>query len=661
MEKIDRLSIEKRHPIVLKKGSSAPVIPIGNGEFCFSGDRSGLQCIAGNTMAHWGWHSFPIPDGVTEEDLPVTGSRYKGRLHGNGNDDSMDYNITARSYMFDNEHNLNLARLCFADKNGKPLPAETFDDAESVCDISNGFVTSMHTENGTVVKTETCVHGTEDILAVRITSSGYMPVILAEFPYPEINAGVCVSGNFEMQDAHTTVIETNGNIIHIKRIIDDFSYYVDIETNGMIFDTDASSHRIVFHSNSATSEIIIRFSPTLIECPLPSFDETAKSSAEEAERFRESGGAIDVSESANDKWFEFERRMVLSRYLERVQSRGSWPCAEAGLMFIDNWRGQFHMEMVYWHVAHFAMWQNQDATDRQLNCYREFMPTSEILAKQLGYRGVKWGKSCTPNGRSAPWGGNLALLWKQPHPMTFAELEYRNRPTAETLEKWADILEKTAEHMADYATKEEDGYYHLKPSVAPSELGFTYDTLFDLVYWRWGLNEAQLWRERMGLARNPEWDEVAEHLAPLPEKNGLYIRSPEYTETYTKQNYEHPDMVGILGMIPETDIVSKEKVHASLLAVWEKWDRNHIWGWDFPWIAMCASRVGEPKLAVDAMLAVDMDEIGASARGSYPYLPANGGFLYAAAMMAVGSENENAPGFDQSDGWKVKSENILPW
>ena len=71
-------------------------------------------------------------------------------------------------------------------------------------------------------------------------------------------------------------------------------------------------------------------------------------------------------------------------------------------------------------------------------------------------------------------------------------------------------------------------------------------------------------------------------------------------------------------------------------------------------------RTDEPEIAVEAMLALDMDEIGASGRGSYPYLPANGAVLYAAAMMAVGRDGERAPGFPK-DGWDVKCEGILGW
>ena len=136
-------------------------------------------------------------------------------------------------------------------------------------------------------------------------------------------------------------------------------------------------------------------------------------------------------------------------------------------MFTVNWRGQFHMEMTWWHIAHYALWSRMEWADKQLECFKRFLPVAKKLAAQLDYAGAKWGKSVGPEGRSAPWGGNLALLWKQPHPIYFAELEYLNRPNEQTLNKWAEIIRETADHMADYAVKKDDGYYHLDPAMPP--------------------------------------------------------------------------------------------------------------------------------------------------------------------------------------------------
>jgi len=163
---------------------------------------------------------------------------------------------------------------------------------------------------------------------------------------------------------------------------------------------------------------------------------------------------------------------VLSQYLMAAMSAGSWPSSENGLLGIDAWRGQFHMEMVWWHLAHYALWDRWDLADKAIGCYRRFVPAARELAAQLGYKGLKWQKSVGPEGRTAPWVGNQVLLWKQPHPIFFAELEYRLRPTRATLDRWADIVDGTAEHMADYPTKDETtGLYSLTPSMPPSEQG----------------------------------------------------------------------------------------------------------------------------------------------------------------------------------------------
>ena len=38
-------------------------LQVGNGELAFAVDATGLQTFYGNTMSHWGWHSFPLPEG----------------------------------------------------------------------------------------------------------------------------------------------------------------------------------------------------------------------------------------------------------------------------------------------------------------------------------------------------------------------------------------------------------------------------------------------------------------------------------------------------------------------------------------------------------------------------------------------------------------------
>jgi len=93
------------------------------------------------------------------------------------------------------------------------------------------------------------------------------------------------------------------------------------------------------------------------------------------------------------------------------------------------------------------------------------------------------------------------------------------------------------------------------------------------------------------------------------------------------------------------------------------WDWKKTWGWDFPWMAMAAARVGEPQMAVDALLLESADKNSYDIRGLNGgwYLPGNGGLLYAVAMMAAGWDGGptgHAPGFPADGTWTVKWEGL---
>jgi hypothetical protein len=535
------------------------------------------------------------------------------------------------------------------------------------------------------VNVETCVHPSLDLVAVRIESplvaSGELEVAL-DFPYPSLENSAWV-GDFTRTNGHAiTALGQEDRRIDFTRRVDAVTYHAALavaqdcsirapgpastEKNPPLrIPAEVTNAYIVSARGTKVMAFVCAFSATPLPSNLPTCAETKAACAAHWKKHWTTGGAIDLSASKDARWQELERRVVLSQYLMAAMSAGSWPSSENGLLGIDPWRGQFHMEMVWWHLAHYALWDRWDQADEAIGCYRRFAPAARELAAQLGYKGLKWQKSVGPEGRTAPWVGNQVLLWKQPHPIFFAELEYRLRPTRATLDKWADIVEGTAEHMADYPTKDETtGIYSLTPAMPPSEQGITRDTVFDLAYWRWGLDKAQEWRQRRGLSREPRWDEVRRNLAPLPVVDGVFVHSAEWTDTYAKRAWEHPDPIGVLGMLPPMMGVDAETARRTVAKVWTTWDWNRCWGWDLPWMAMAAARTGQPQIAVDALLKD-------SAKNSYSieginggwYLPGNGGLLYAVAMMAAGwdgAPDRPSPGFPDDGTWVVKWEGLKP-
>jgi len=671
---IDRHALVTRHNIEWNdlKGQ----IPLGNGEFCFNVDGTGLQTFGGNTMSHWGWHSFPLPEGVSADQLPSTGTFQKGRNM--GPDVFPEGTFTIRQYMYDNPHIFNLGRIRLVKAGGKELAPEEIKDLTRSLDMWSGLLHSDFSINGQPVHVVTCVNPNSDMVSVQIKSplleNGELAVTI-DFPYPNLVRNKPWVGDFEQIKGNNTILVSGQESDHradFRREIDSTIYFTSLtwSAGGDLkqLSEDNKNAWQLKTSGVGTLEFTWAFANTPTTEGIPDFAETKTACDLHWPEFWQSGGAIDLSESKDPRWKELERRIVLSQYLTAVQSAGSYPSAEGGLMGIGPWRGQFHMEMFWWHTAHFALWDRWDMADSALQCYKRFEPAAQALAEQLGYKGLKWPKSVGPEGRSAPWVGNQVLLWKQPHPIFFAELDYRLHPDQTTLEKWADIIDGTAVHMADYPVKDENGIYHLDPVMPPSEQGITKDAVFDLAYWTWGLSQAQVWRERMGQERNPQWDEIISNLATLPTDSGLYVHSAEWNDTYTKRAWEHPDPIGVYGMLPPQKNVDRETAHRTLLKIWDTWNWERCWGWDFPWTAMAAARLGEPNLAIDALLKEAgtknyYDERGVCTGGPCPYLPGNGGLLYAVAMMAAGwdgAPDKYAPGFPDDGSWTVRWEGLKP-
>src|SRR5664279_4216296 len=100
---IDRHALVTRHNIT--SSELAVRLPLGNGEFCFGADGTGLQTFAGNSMSHWSWHSFPLPEGWTLDRVPATGTFQKGR--NTGGDNFPAGTDAIRTWMFDNPHIMN--------------------------------------------------------------------------------------------------------------------------------------------------------------------------------------------------------------------------------------------------------------------------------------------------------------------------------------------------------------------------------------------------------------------------------------------------------------------------------------------------------------------------------------------------------------------------
>ena len=383
---IDRKALVTRHNI--RPADITRIIPLGNGETCFGCDRTGLQTFGGNTMAHWAWHTFPVPEGVDISAWTETGSLNTGRLTGKGEDVVPPELAKTAQYMFDNPHSVNLGKLSFVHADGSALRKAEITDSRRECHLWSGRLDTSFCLGGKEVTVTGCVHPEQHAFAAKITGLTGLAIAL-DFPYASTAYSGALGtydeekfsytlGEFSSHDRHETRFAPAENRCRMARQMDDLRYWAELSWDHAQVEI-TGPHSLILRPTGETLELTLRYEPEETKAPVPTFDETLAASAAAYEYYWSNGGAIDLSGSTDERWFELERKIVLSQYLMAVQSRGSWPCAESGLMFIDMWRGQFHMEMTWWHIAHYALWSRMEWADEQLSCYQKFLPMAKKL------------------------------------------------------------------------------------------------------------------------------------------------------------------------------------------------------------------------------------------------------------------------------------------
>lgn len=678
-EPIDREAVVKRHRVCTTGTLLKSPAQVGNGKFAFGMDITGLQTfVPFNTLSDWSWHSFPLPEGMRAEDYrPVVVETHGKKIaYELRNPDQPELS----EWLTKNPHRYNLGRIGFRLLREDGTEAREIDlgNARQEIDLWTGVVYSRFELNRKEVKVRTVCHPDKDMIGVSIESEllndGNMSIYL-DFPYPDGRYFKHYIGRYDTISGHTSTFEKLApNSVRITRTMDDTHYYATLDWTGpATFSRESEkAHTFLLQPrHTSTFSFTCCFSPEPVADVTESVASIERKSAASWEKYWRSGAAVDLSGSKDPRWLELERRIVLSQYLMRANESGLFPPQESGLVN-NGWFGRFHFEMIWWHGVHYGLWNRMECFDNYLNVYKDFMPKALERAKSEGRSGARWPK-CTGNfNREWPGSAHAYLIWHEPHPIYFAEMQYRQKPAPETLEKWKDVVLNTADYMADYLfyDKKTKQYVLGPPVVVVSENTDplqTINPIFELGYFRYGLRTALEWADRLGLSekRTKKWKEVLSKMAPLPVADGVYTTYEGIPDMWTKYTYEHPALTGVYGMLPG-DGVDLPTFKHTLEKVCKEWQFNRIWGWDFPMLAMAAARTGQPALAIDMLMhpsaGFQFDEHGLATGGPFPYFPSNGALLTAVAMMCGGwdgSEGE-APGFPKDGSWTVRYEGFVP-
>lgn len=672
----------ERHQPVLKALHPESPLTVGNGDFAYSVDISGLQTLYDNyvsetplcTLANWGWHTMPAdcPSGrYTLSDVSMDRYMFCGRevtyakSRFPGNEPVYDW-------LRMNPHKFHLARIGFR-MNGESLNAAAFSDIHQELHLYRGFIESRYRLSGTPCQVLTACSPESDTLAFRIESDLLQSGLTVDIDFPYASADI-TGTDWQAVGLHSTKLE--GSLIYRK--LDQTQYSIHIHAAHAQIQ-QVMQHRIrIFPSAENVLELAISFST----------NERHESSSAEAvmqrcavwwQSFWEKGGAVDFSQANDPRAHELERRIVLSLYLLAINSSGRMPPAETGLI-CNSWYGKAHLEMHFWHMAWAPLWGHSDLLLRSIPWYHAQLQHARDNAARNGYRGARWPKMVGDEGIDSPSPIAVLLVWQQPHVIVMLELLRRamkQEDPAELTEMMQQhwiLVKETADFMADYAVFDpQTATYRIEAPVIPVQECYapegTRDPSFEVAYWKFALGIAINWAKALGVVPNPLWIDVHDRMEKPPIHEGLYIAHANCPDTFQSSTTDHPSMLQDLGMLPQQDI-DADIMARTLQTVIERWDYSTLWGWDFAVMAMTAVRLGQPKTALEQLLCptnkntyVISGNNRQGARKDLPlYLPGNGSLLLAVAMMAAGYDNSKAsPGFVAEDGWQIHWEQLHPY
>ena len=716
---INRQAVVNRNNPVVTEADNLASLTVGNGHFATTVDVTGLQSYpfeyeAGvplTAMSDWGWHKFENTDGLTPEES----NKAFDLGHGHKEIYAVEYkkpedgrHKQATEYFRVNPHRLNLGciGLDLTDASGKKIELSSLTGIRQELQIYDGKIESQFRADGQPVEVTTACLQDRDAVIYRIKSAllkdGRARVAI-RLPYPSGKHADAAS-DWSKPELHTSkVIDSGANYAIIEHQIDDTRYLLTLKWEGDATFTTCDKHYFTLTTTTDVLAFQAEYTPTAVGKSVKEtlvFDQQLRAVIRSWNRWWQDGAIVDFSQCTDPRAKELERRVVLSQYLTQINCANAQPPQETGLTY-NSWFGRPHLEMTWWHMVDFALWNRPEVVAQVLDWYNTAAyPEAKKIAQRQGFKGIRWMKMTDPWAGEAPSNTGSFLIWQQPHYIYMAEEMYRANPTKETLQKYGQQVEETAEFMADFVSYDaKSKKYYLKGATAMQESmskDFSYNHPFELAYWQYGLTMANDWRERQGKERNALWDKIINNLSSLPEANGIYtaglpkgntnnLKSFDpfdavasgaqpvlATETFAEKcRNDHPAVLGAFGLLPcpqKSQILTKEKMTKTLDWAMQNWNWQTTWGWDYGMVAMTAARLGQPETALKALL-IDTQKNTYLKNGHNfqtsdrlrLYLPGNGALLTAVAMMCAGwdgCEQPLNPGFPQDGTWNVRWEGL---
>ncbi|KAL1659998.1 Six-hairpin glycosidase-like protein [Schizophyllum commune] len=369
---IDRRFIVSRYNFVRNASSASTPMQVGNGNLAFGMDATGLQTFQPfATISSWGWKNDSLPNGTTEDEV----ERYHGTSwldHGRpveydfgGEPDSIEQWLTA------NPNRVNLGRigLAFFDDAGAPLTKVSEADLTSLhqeLDLWTGIAQSEFEWAGAKVRVTTSCADRADAVVVTVSSSllaaGRLGVFL-DFPWSDGSSKFSAPfvGVYNATNKHTTTLHTTDD--HKNEIAHELgssTFITSIEAHENISLTrdspDAHRYTLVPRDESEELSLVVSFSRDAELSFASEIDFSHSASATAWGDYWTRSGFVDVVSGSSDmRADELQRRIVLSRYLMRVNEAPDTSGPQESGLVNNGWWAPVVRATADW-MASYAWW-----------------------------------------------------------------------------------------------------------------------------------------------------------------------------------------------------------------------------------------------------------------------------------------------------------------
>ena len=180
LDKINRHALVSRHNVTISEVDTLEALSVGNGEFAFTVDVTGLQSfpelyengIPLATQSQWAWHSFPNIENYKIDDVAQEFESCNSRLIPVANQHESGRAKDAGDWLRTNPHRLHLGLvgLLIQKEDGSPAEIDDLINIEQQLDLWTGKITSKFLIQGNPVQVELVAHQQQDQIAFKIES-----------------------------------------------------------------------------------------------------------------------------------------------------------------------------------------------------------------------------------------------------------------------------------------------------------------------------------------------------------------------------------------------------------------------------------------------------------------------------------------------------------